>query len=115
LAETMRHEFLHVLVEQLAGPRASLWLREGLVEAWSESNSGAALPRSANSAATPALTPSEDDDALAHAATEAESAAAHRAAEWYAEHLLARYGRVQVLEWLRSGVPAGVVVTLGQR
>jgi stage II sporulation protein D len=115
LANTMRHEFLHALVEQLAGPRAPLWLREGLVEAWSESNGGAALPRSANSAATPALTPSEDDDALAHAATEAESVAAHRAAEWYAEHLLARYGRVQVLEWLRSGVPAGVVVTLGQR
>jgi stage II sporulation protein D len=115
LAETMRHEFLHVLVEQLAGPRAPLWLREGLVEAWSESNGGAALPRSANSAATPALTPSEDDDALAHAATEAESVAAHGAAEWYAEHLLAHYGRAQVLEWLRSGVPAGVVVTLGQR
>jgi uncharacterized protein YbaA (DUF1428 family) len=52
---------------------------------------------------------------LAHATTEAESEAAHRAAAWYAAQLLARYGRAQVLEWLRSDVPAGVVATLGQR
>jgi len=115
LANTMRHEFLHALVEQQAGPRAPLWLREGLVEVWSEANGGAGLARSAKSAATPLITPNEDDDALAHAATETESAAAHRSAEWYAGHLLARYGRAQVLEWLRSGVPTGVVVTLGQR
>jgi stage II sporulation protein D len=115
LAETMRHEFLHVLVEQQAGPRAPLWLREGLVESWSEANGGAGLPRTARSGTAPALTPEADDDALAHADNEAESAAAHRAAEWYAAQLLARYGRAQVLEWLRSGVPAGIVATLGQR
>jgi stage II sporulation protein D len=115
LAETMRHEFLHALVEQQAGPRAPLWLREGLVEVWSNANGGATSPSAARSGAAPSLTPSEDDNALAHAATEAESAAAHRAAEWYAAQVLARYGRAQVLEWLRSGVPTGVVATLGQR
>jgi stage II sporulation protein D len=115
LAETMRHEFLHVLVEQQAGSRAPLWLREGLVEAWSEANGGAGLPRTARSGTAPELTPEADDDALAHADNEAESAAAHRAAEWYAAQLLARYGRAQVLEWLRSGVPAGTVAILGQR
>ncbi len=36
LADTMRHEFLHALVEQQAGARTPLWLREGLVEVWSE-------------------------------------------------------------------------------
>ena len=41
LADTMRHEFLHALVEQQAGPRAPLWLREGLVEVWSEQSGGA--------------------------------------------------------------------------
>jgi len=115
LADTMRHEFLHVLVEQQAGPRAPLWLREGLVEAWSEAKSGAGLPRTARSETAPALTPDATDNGLMHADNEAESAAAHRAAEWYAAQLLARYGRTQVLEWLRSGVPAGIVVTLGQR
>ena len=73
------------------------------------------MPRAARSGTAPALTPEADDDALAHAATEAESAAAHRAAKWYAAKMLARYGRAQVLEWLRSGVPAGIVATLGQR
>ena len=48
-------------------------------------------------------------------ASEAESEAAHRAAAWYAAQLLTRYGRAQVLDWLRSDVPAGVVATLGQR
>jgi hypothetical protein len=115
LADTMRHEFLHALVEHQAGRRAPLWLREGLVEVWSESNGKATSPDAARSGTAPALTPNEDDDALAHAATEAESAAAHRAAEWYAAQLLARYGRAQVLDWLKSGVPAGTVVTLGQR
>ena len=115
LADTIRHEFLHALVEQQAGPRAPLWLREGLVEVWSEANGGATSLGAARSGTAPALTPEADDDALAHTATEAESAAAHRAAGWYAAKMLARYGRAQVLEWLRSGVPAGIVAILGQR
>ena len=119
LQDTMRHEFLHALVEQQAGPHAPLWLREGLVEVWSEQSSGAsslgARQSGATPGATPELTPEAVNDALAHAATESESAAAHRAAEWYAAQLLARYGRAQVLEWLKSGLPAGVVSNLGQR
>ena len=109
LADTMRHEFLHALVEREAGPKAPLWLREGLVEAWSE-----AAPATAPSA-KPKLTIDEIDAALAHSASEAESEAAHRAAAWYAAQLLARYGRAQVLDWLRSDVPASVVAGLGQR
>lgn len=115
LADTMRHEFLHALVEQQAGPRAPLWLREGLAEVWSEAKGGTTSPGAARSGTAPALTTSVIDDALAHASSEAESAAAHRAAEGYAAKMLALYGRAQVLEWLRSGVPAGIVVTLGQR
>jgi stage II sporulation protein D len=116
LANSMRHEFLHALVEQQAGPRAPLWLREGLVEVWSDSSmadSGTDSHRSGRSA--PHLTLDATDAALAHPASEAESAAAHRAAEDYVAQLLARYGRAQVTEWLKSGVPAGVAVTLGQR
>jgi stage II sporulation protein D len=115
LADTMRHEFLHALVEQEAGPPAPLWLREGLVEVWSEGSGDSSSLNSAKLGAAPKLPPEAANDALAHGATEAESAAAHRAAEWYAAQLLARYGRAQVLEWLKSGVPAGVVAILGQR
>jgi stage II sporulation protein D len=114
LTPTMLHEFLHALVEREAGPRAPLWLREGLVVAWSEP--GAADPRSAIKS-TPAPTLSLDaiDAALAHADTEAQSEAAHRAAGWYAAQMLSRYGRAQVIAWLRSGLPAGIVAGLGQR
>lgn len=103
----MRHEFLHALVEQHAGPAAPLWLREGLVEVWAEPD--------AKTAATMTIKVDALDAMLAHAATESDSAAAHRAAAGYASRLLARYGRERVVEWLRSGVPAGGVATLGQR
>ena len=109
LADTMRHEFLHALVEREAGPKAPLWIREGLAEAWSD----------AATAKTPSVRPTLTIDginaALAHSASEDESEAAHRAAAWYAAQLLTRYGRAQVLDWLRSDVPAGVVVALGKR
>jgi hypothetical protein len=105
LAGTLRHEFLHSLLEGETGVNSPLWLREGLVEAWSEK-----APHGA-----PALPLSALDTALAGAATEAEAEAAHRAAAWYAARLLERYGREQVLTWLRSGIPAGVVTAFGQR
>jgi stage II sporulation protein D len=103
LADTMRHEFLHALVEHEAGPAAPLWLREGVVEVWSERHSAPAMKSS------PRLTIGQVDSALARAGSEAESEAAHRAAAWYAAQLLARYGRAQVLDWLRSGLPAAAI------
>lgn len=111
LEPTLLHEFLHAIVEQHTGPTTPLWLREGLVETWSDAVS---TPASRNAAA-PALRIEAVDAALAHASTEAESASAHSAAAWYTAHLLDRYGRAQVLEWLRSGIPAGAVAALRQR
>jgi len=109
LAGTLRHEFLHGLVERHAGAQAPLWLREGLVEVWSDgASTAAALARR-----TPGEPLASVDAALAHASGEAQSEAAHRDAAIYAARLLVRYGRDQVLAWLRSGVPAGVVGALG--
>jgi len=107
LAPTMLHEFLHALVEREAAPSTPLWLREGLVETWSESGE-AGNPLSAGKTA-PALTLDATNVALAQAETEAQSEAAHRAAAWYAAQLLNRYGRAQVMGWLRSDLPGGVV------
>lgn len=107
LDATMRHEFLHALVEHQAEPSAPLWLREGLVEMWAEPDSKVNP--------LPTIRIDELDALLAHAATESDSAAAHRAAAAYAGRLLARYGRERVLDWLRLGVPANVVSTLRQR
>ena len=111
LGTTMRHEFLHALVEQESGPATPLWLREGLAEAWGEATS----ERPNSTTAAPALKIDAVDAALAHSSSEAESEAAHRAAAWYAAHLLDHYGRAKVLKWLRSGVPDGVLATLTQR
>lgn len=115
LESTMRHEFLHALVEEQAGPRAPLWLREGLVEMWSEAGGTASPSHAGTSTLAPALTPEAVNAALAHTSTETESEAAHRAAAWYAAQLMTRFGHLQVLEWLRSGLPAGAVASLGQR
>jgi stage II sporulation protein D len=103
LAGTLRHEFLHALVEARATAQTPLWLREGLVEAWS----GNALRER-----KPALTPEQIEQKLAHAASEAESEAAHRAAGWYAQQLLDRFGREQVVGWLRSGLPQSALAAL---
>jgi len=107
LSDTLLHEFLHVLVESEAGPNTPLWLREGLVETWSEPGAKTTTP--------PTLRIDVLDQALANAKTEAGSEAAHRAAGFYAAQLLKRYGRAQVLAWLHAGLPSGLVAVLGQR
>jgi stage II sporulation protein D len=103
LESTLLHEFLHALVEEQTTAHTPLWLREGLVEAWSGS---------LRNGPKPALTIESIDGKLAHAASEAKSEAAHRAAGWYARQLLDRFGRAQLLEWLRTGVPQSALLTV---
>jgi len=112
LISTLRHEFLHALVEHETGPSAPLWLREGLVEAWSDGYAEGPMPVTRFA---PVISPGTVNAALAQAGSESESETAHRAAAWYAAQLLSHYGRAQVLAWLRSGVPAGVLSALDQR
>lgn len=107
LVKTLRHEFLHALVESHAGTNTPLWLREGLVEVWSDD--------AGQGDRAPALTCNTVDVALAGSGSEEEAARAHHAAAWYAARLLDRYGHQQTLEWLRSGIPANVGCSLGRR
>jgi stage II sporulation protein D len=111
LEDTMRHEFLHVLVEENAGSGAPLWLREGLVELWSAS----AHFEAELHARIPAMTTDAVSKALTGAESEAQSTSAHRHAAAYAARLIARHGQAQVLEWLRSGIPAGALAAITQR
>ena len=104
LASTLRHEFLHALIEAQAAPGTPLWFREGLVEAIRSDFKPAEAP--------PTLKLDQVDRALAHAATESQSQAAHRAAAWYAARLLRHYGRAQVLNWLRTTLPASALAEL---
>jgi stage II sporulation protein D len=110
LVPTMRHEFLHALIEAQAADGTPLWLREGLVEAWSEfrpNGTGGVKPYGPS----PTLMLDEIDRALARAPSEAQSETAHRAAAQYAQRLLDQYGRAQVLIWLHSGLPPKVLAT----
>ena len=104
LLSVLRHEFLHALVEGQAAAGTPLWLREGLVEVWSGEVK-------ANGAA-PVLNIDEVDRVLAHAANEGQSQTAHRAAGRYAARLIERFGRGQVIEWLRVGLPANAISEL---
>ena len=104
LPAVLRHEFLHALIEQQSGPQTPLWLREGLVELWA----GDAPPH----APPPTIQIETLDRALDHPDSERDSAAAHRAAAWYASRLLASHGRDQLLAWLRTGLPAGIAAQL---
>ena len=107
LVPILRHEFLHALVESQAASNTPLWLREGLVEVWSGGKGGV------NFSAPPlSLKLDQIDRALARAATEAQSQAAHRAAAWYAARLLDRFGRTQVLAWLRTALPPSALAAL---
>ena len=103
LEGTLRHEFLHALVEGQAAVNSPLWLREGLVEAWSGD---------VRRERKPTLTLELAEQELAHAASEADSEEAHRAAGWYAQQLLDRFGREQVVGWLRTGVPQSALRNL---
>jgi len=104
LVPTLRHEFLHALVESQSESDTPLWLREGLVEVWNGDARALAPP--------PSLKVDGIDSALTRAATESESEAAHRAAAWFAARLIDRYGRSQVLAWLRTAVPQSALATL---
>jgi stage II sporulation protein D len=95
------HEFLHVLVEQQAGEQAPLWLREGLVET---------LANSGQSRGT--MPVKELDAALARPADATASRQAHQVAARMAALLCARYGMAAVRDFLRNGVPLGILKSL---
>ncbi|MGB6692534.1 MAG: SpoIID/LytB domain-containing protein, partial [Terracidiphilus sp.] len=64
LVPTLRHEFLHALIECQAGPGAPLWLREGLAESWGNDLQPGASDREPQST-RPALSVDALDAALA--------------------------------------------------
>ncbi len=99
------HEFLHVLVEQQAGEKAPLWLREGLVETL-------ANPGKTDLDFRNVMPGKELDATLAHPADAAASRQAHQLAAGMAALLCDRYGMTKVRDFLRNGVPMDVLKRL---
>ena len=105
LDSTLRHEFLHMLVEGRARTGLPLWFREGLVLYLGRENS---TPVDATAASGRV-----DFAALDRALLSATSAGAQRSAYRQAERAVAGWvaarGRAEVLSWLERGLPAALV------
>jgi stage II sporulation protein D len=99
LESTLRHEFLHVLVESQARADLPLWFREGLVEYLANPLAGGA----------PARIPSDAD--LRQTSDAARARQAYEDSARMVADLARRYGETAVLDWVKRGVPAEVTNT----
>lgn len=95
LESTLRHEFLHMVVESHARRDTPLWLSEGLVIYLSDPNGTA--PRQ--------LDVVDVDRRLRSAKTEAEMRAAYRDAASAVAEAVREHGLAGVLDWIEHGVP----------
>jgi stage II sporulation protein D len=101
LRPILRHEFLHAIVEAQAASSTPLWLREGFVELIASDGKVEAIENA------PGV--EEVNRLLITAGSESESTRAHKLAAWYTERLIKKYGRSQLEEWLRTGLPESAV------
>ncbi|HMK30675.1 MAG TPA: SpoIID/LytB domain-containing protein [Terriglobales bacterium] len=101
LDATLRHEFLHLLLEDRARPGLPLWFREGLV-LWLEQPGRAPLPRVDLMQVERDLA-SADQQRMRAAYTKAGGAVAA---------LGKQYGRSSLLTWVTQGVPAWASASL---
>jgi len=97
LESTLRHELLHLLVEQQARPGLPLWFREGIVLYLSK------VPAEESSKYQMSVVQTEK--VLQHPDSQPELRAAYAAAHNRVAELANSYGRDSVLSWVRSGIP----------
>jgi stage II sporulation protein D len=98
LDSTLRHEFLHLLVEEHARPGLPLWFREGLVLYLSDPN--AAAGRTAGN-----FDPLAADAALRLPAGRESAEQAYRASRDEIARLVQQNGKAAVLGWLARPAP----------
>ena len=102
LENTLRHEFLHLLVESYTRPGTPLWFREGLV-LWL---AGGKPPASARHSF-------EDvgvlEKALRAPASEQQLRTAYAEAQDRVTQLAERYGKETLLDWMQNGLPRELV------
>ena len=91
---TLRHEFIHLLVETRAHPSTPLWFREGLVVYLSDPRSNFKPVQMKEDAIKAALEHPEDRQRLQRA---------YDAARTKIAQMIQQNGRETVLQWLSSG------------
>lgn len=92
---TLRHELLHIMVEERAAPGIPLWFREGLV-AYLASRS------------TQGTGHAPEDAAIRQTTDAARARQANHDARRRIAELVQRHGEPAVLEWLKRGLPPEV-------
>ena len=98
---TLRHEMLHVLVEEKAKASIPLWFREGLVLFLSKA--------SAPNAAAAEMPDKEIEPVLQAPKDREQVQRAYAAAQSRVTALVQQYGKETVLGWLGSGIPGDVI------
>lgn len=99
LDSTLRHEFIHVLVESRARAGTPLWFREGLVLYLSEPAQTTAPAVMSDQRIEAAMDHATDQESLQHA---------YAAARTRIALLIQENGRETVLHWLSIGLPDGL-------
>jgi stage II sporulation protein D len=96
LESTLRHEFLHMVLESQARPDTPLWLREGL--AIYLSNPDSVKPARVDVASL--------ERRMRTPKTEAEMRAAYRESAAAVADAVQKYGKEAVMQWVKNGVGA---------
>ena len=100
LETTLRHELLHMLIEEHAKPGTALWLREGLVLYLAQPNGSTRT--GGNFESISAL-----EKALRSPASEQQMREAYADALARVSKLVAQNGRETLIRWLQEGLPPG--------
>jgi stage II sporulation protein D len=96
LGSTLRHEFVHMLIEGEAKPGTPLWFREGLAVYLAGDSSGRDKATMSGEAI---------DRVISSRQTQAEVRMAYRQAAALVRDLDRRYTRTKLIDWLRNGLP----------
>jgi len=98
LTNTLRHEFMHQVIEVNSVPIVPLWFREGLVLVLNEENVGNSDSQISDAILESILTNHQDEASLRKA---------YAAAKARVQHCIETNGKDTVLGWLHGGIPSG--------
>ncbi len=107
---TLRHEFMHQLVEANALASLPLWFREGLVGFLAGENAGEPALRGTKELTK--LDMAGIDEKISHRVDAAAMRSAYAAARRETGELVEIYGRSEVLSWLNRGLPVAVIARI---
>jgi stage II sporulation protein D len=115
LESTLRHELLHLLVEERARAGTPVWFREGLVLYLSSHSFDGAAQAAGNYATGDSMTLAQMETILEKSQKRDEVEKAYAAARARVASLVREHGKATVLGWLSRGIPRSVSAGDGDR